>query len=321
MSIIEAKGLVKKYNGTEAVRGVSFSVKEGETFGFLGPNGAGKTTTINILCTLLAQTSGTATVNGFDTLKEAHGVRSSIGLVFQEVTLDNELTAEENLMFHSYLYNMDKRMSMARIDELFEVIGLSSRRHDLVKTFSGGMKRRLELARGLLHRPKVLFLDEPTLGLDPQTRNHVWEFIRDLKKKEGSTIFMTTHYMDEAEVCDRIAIIDSGRIIALDTPEGLKRALKGDTIYIKTSDDATALREIESKLALKPLKLESGLAVMVEAGESFIPKLLGAVSVKVASVSLKRPSLDEVFLSLTGKEIRDSENSAAARPQRRVHSD
>ncbi|MBI5455301.1 MAG: ATP-binding cassette domain-containing protein, partial [Deltaproteobacteria bacterium] len=192
MPIIEVKDLVKRYNGNEAVRGVSFEVNEGETFGFLGPNGAGKTTTINILCTLLGFDEGVALVNGFDCRKEPGKVRSSIGLVFQEITLDNDLTAYENLKFHCYMYNMEKRLAEERIDEILSVVGLSDRRGDLVKKFSGGMKRRLEIARGLLHRPKVLFLDEPTLGLDPQTRSHVWEFIRKLKKTEGNTVFMTT---------------------------------------------------------------------------------------------------------------------------------
>jgi len=209
MSMIEVRDLVKSYNGTPAVDGVSFTVEEGETFGFLGPNGAGKTTTINILCTLLASTSGTAIVNGFDSMTAPHGVRCSIGLVFQEMTLDNELTAYENLKFHCYLYKMKRALTKERIAEMLEVVGLTDRSGDLVKRFSGGMKRRLEIARGLLHRPKVLFLDEPTLGLDPQTRRHVWEFIKDLKEREGNTVFMTTHYMDEAEACDRIAIIDN----------------------------------------------------------------------------------------------------------------
>src|SRR3990170_4868057 len=266
MAIIKVEDLVKRYNGTEAVRGVSFEVNEGETFSFLGPNGAGKTTTINILCTLLGFDSGTATVNGYDCRREAHQVRSSIGLVFQEVTLDNELTAYENLKFHCYMYNMEKRLTEDRIDEILHVVGLSERRDDLVKKFSGGMKRRLEIARGLLHRPKVLFLDEPTLGLDPQTRRSVWNFIAELKKREGNTIFMTTHYLDEAEVCDRIAIIDNGAIIACESPAGLKSALKGDTIYLNTEDDAAAEIELRERFSVEPKRLSSGgIAFMVKA--------------------------------------------------------
>lgn len=305
MAIIKVQDLVKRYNGTEAVRGVSFEVKDGETFSFLGPNGAGKTTTINILCTLLGFDSGAAEVNGYDCKREAHKVRSSIGLVFQEVTLDNELTAYENLKFHCYMYNMEKRLAEERIDEILHVVGLSERRDDLVKKFSGGMKRRLEIARGLLHRPKVLFLDEPTLGLDPQTRSHVWEFITRLKKSEGNTVFMTTHYMDEAEVSDRIAVIDRGRIIAFGSPDELKRGLKGDTIYLKTSDDAKASSEIEDKFNVKPRRIEGGLALMVESGEKFIPRLFERLETGIVSVNLKRPSLEDVFINLTGREIRE----------------
>ena len=307
MAIIKVEDLVKRYNGTEAVRGVSFEVMEGETFSFLGPNGAGKTTTINILCTLLGFDSGTAMVNGYDCRRDAHKVRSSIGLVFQEVTLDNELTAYENLKFHCYMYNMEKRLSEERIEEILHVVGLFERRDDLVKKFSGGMKRRLEIARGLLHRPKVLFLDEPTLGLDPQTRSHVWEFIRKLKKSEGNTVFMTTHYMDEAEVSDRIAIIDRGQIIAFGSPDELKRGLKGDTIYLKTADDAKASSEIEAKFGLKPKRIEGGLALMVESGEKFIPRLLERLETGIVSVNLKRPSLEDVFINLTGREIRENQ--------------
>ncbi|MBI5599692.1 MAG: ATP-binding cassette domain-containing protein [Deltaproteobacteria bacterium] len=316
MPIIEVKDLVKNYNGIEAVRGVSFCVEEGETFGFLGPNGAGKTTTISILCTLLSPTSGRAFVNGCDCMKEPHGVRSSIGLVFQEVTLDNELTAYENLKFHCYLYGMTRHMAEERIDEMFEVVGLGDRRNDFVRTFSGGMKRRLEVARGLLHRPKVLFLDEPTLGLDPQTRSHVWQFIGELKKKEGNTVFMTTHYMDEAEVCDRIAIIDNGRIIACESPEGLKSSLKGDTVYLRTSDDGLAEKELLGKFGFRPMRLESGgLAIVVENGEKVIPRLFDGLTVTVRAVNLKRPSLDDVFLRMTGKEMRDSNGDRPAGSQ------
>lgn len=314
MPIIQVENLIKKYNGTEAVKGTSFVVKEGETFGFLGPNGAGKTTTINILCTLLGFDSGLAMVNGFDCKREAHKVRQSIGLVFQEVTLDNELTAYENLKFHCYMYNMEKRLAEERIREILEVVGLADRKNDIVKKFSGGMKRRLEIARGLLHRPRVLFLDEPTLGLDPQTRSHVWEFIQKLKKSEGNTVFMTTHYMEEAEVCDRIAIIDRGRIIACDRPDALKKALRGDTIYLKTSDNERAAVEIESKFGLKPRTIEGGLALLVESGEKFIPRLFEKLETGINSVNLKRPSLEDVFINLTGREMRDEGPAPRMRP-------
>ena len=315
MSIIEVIDLKKSYDGKEAVRGVSFSVKEGETFGFLGPNGAGKTTTINILCTLLGPTSGSALVAGIDAMKDPHGVRSNIGLVFQEVTLDNELTAYENLKFHCYMYGMERRLTEERIAEMLAVVGLTDKASERVKTFSGGMKRRLEIVRGLLHRPRVLFLDEPTLGLDPQTRSRVWDYIAELKRTEGNTVFMTTHYMDEAEACDRIAIIDDGLIIALDTPEALKSSLRGDTVYLSTDDDLLAEREIRERFGLEVKKIEKGLSLIVEGGESFIPELFSALTVGIRSVNLKRPSLDDVFLHLTGKEIRD-ENAAPKRPGR-----
>ncbi len=314
-SIIRVRDLVKRYNGVEAVRGVSFDVFSGEIFGFLGPNGAGKTTTINILCTLLGFDSGSVHVNGFDLRSRSHDVRSSIGLVFQELTLDNQLTAYENLKFHCYMYNMDKKTTAARIDELLDVVGLSARRGDLVREFSGGMKRRLEVARGLLHRPRVLFLDEPTLGLDPQTRNHVWGFIEKTRKRFGNTVFMTTHYMDEADVCDRVAIIDNGRIIACDSPAGLKKSMKGETIYLETSDNARAAGEIERALGLSARVVEGGLALNVEGGEKFIPRLFEALTVEVQSVSLKRPSLEDVFIDLTGREIRDSGAPARTGPR------
>jgi ABC-2 type transport system ATP-binding protein len=309
MSIIQVKDLVKNYNGVEAVRGVSFEVYDGETFGFLGPNGAGKTTTINILCTLLSPTSGTAMVNGYDCMSKPRKVRSSIGLVFQEITLDNELTAYENLKFHCYMYNMERRVAEKRIGEILEVVGLSARTNDYVKDFSGGMKRRLEVARGLLHRPKVLFLDEPTLGLDPLTRSNVWEFIGELKKTEGNTVFMTTHYMDEAEVCDRIAIIDNGLIIAYASPEELKSSIKGDTIYLRTADDEKARWEIEQRFGLEAKRLREGLALLVEGGEKFIPRIFDELKTHIVSVNLKRPSLEDVFLHLTGREIRESGNA------------
>lgn len=306
MPIIKVQDLVKRYNGVEAVSGVSFEVREGETFGFLGPNGAGKTTTINILCTLLNFDSGIATVDGYDCRKEASKVRSAIGLVFQEITLDNDLTAYENLKFHCYMYNMEKRLANERIEEILSVVGLSDRKDDLVRKFSGGMKRRLEIARGLLHRPRVLFLDEPTLGLDPQTRSHVWEFIKKLKKSEGNTVFMTTHYMEEAEACDRIAIIDRGKIIACATPAELKASIKGDTIYLKTTDDDRALNDIEKRFDLSAKRLDTGgLALRVESGDKFIPRLFEGLGPAIISVNLKKPSLEDVFINLTGREIRD----------------
>lgn len=222
-NIIEVKNLVKKFKTTEAVKDISFSVQKGERFAFLGPNGAGKTTTIRMLTTLLHPTSGTVKLNGFDPMKQPNETRKSFGIVFQDASLDNELTAYENMKFHAYLYNVPKDVYTTRIEELMKLVELWDRKGEFVKNFSGGMKRRLEIARGLLHHPKVLFLDEPTLGLDPQTRNKMWDYISDLNKKEGLTVFFTTHYMQEADrYADRIAIIDHGKIVASGTSAELQ---------------------------------------------------------------------------------------------------
>lgn len=221
VEIIKVEKLTRKFNKFTAVDAISFSVGQGEVFGFLGPNGAGKTTTISMLCTLLRPTAGRAFVSGFDVARDANRVRKEIGIIFQDPSLDDRLTAEDNLRFHGYLYNMEHKMIESRIPEVMTLVELYDRRKDFVRKFSGGMKRRLEIARGLLHKPKVLFLDEPTLGLDPQTRAHIWEYILKMRKEHGLTIFMTTHYMQEAEVCDRIAIIDNGKIVDLDSPANL----------------------------------------------------------------------------------------------------
>jgi ABC-2 type transport system ATP-binding protein len=325
MSNIVVESLVKKFNGLTAVNGISFSVEPGEVFGFLGPNGAGKSTTINILCTLLAPTSGRAKVAGYDCLSAPDSVRQSIGIIFQDPTLDNGLTAYENLLFHAYLYNLDRATARKRIDEVLGLVDLSSRKSDLVRKFSGGMKRRLEIARGLLHYPKVLFMDEPTLGLDPQSRNMIWEFIRSLKARTGITIFMTTHYLEEAEFCDRVAIIDLGSIIAMGTPAELKAGQKGDTIKLSSKDNAALASEIEEKFHLKASMAEGGLSLTVEKGEEFIPALIKGLTTEILSVSLTRPSLNDVFLALTGKSIRDEEPDAygpfraMARAVRRKH--
>jgi ABC-2 type transport system ATP-binding protein len=305
MSIIQVQNLSKKFKSLSAVDDISFSVDEGEVFGFLGPNGAGKTTTINILCTLLSPTGGAATIAGHDCVGAPDAVRSSIGLIFQDTTLDTGLTAYENLKFHAYLYNLDRKLAEKRIDEMLEVVELSSRKRDLIKNFSGGMKRRLEIARGLLHYPRVLFLDEPTLGLDPQTRNTIWEFINTLRQREKITVFMTTHYMEEAENCGRIAIIDHGKIIALDTPAKLKEMVRGDIIRISTEDNAKAVTEILSLFGIAAREENGGLFLETERGDEFIPKLIHALSMKTRSVSLEKPTLNDVFLKLTGRTIRD----------------
>lgn len=227
MDIIEVKDLVKKFKEVEAVKGISFSVKQGEVFAFLGPNGAGKTTTIKMLTTLLHPTSGEMKVNGFNPMTQQNNARCSFGIVFQDPSLDDELTAYENLRLHAVLYGVNKETAEARINHLIKFVDLENRKNDLVKHFSGGMKRRLEIARGLIHHPKILFLDEPTIGLDPQTRNFLWTYIKEMNKKEGMTVFLTTHYMDEAErMADRVAIIDHGKIIQVGTPNELKKKTK-----------------------------------------------------------------------------------------------
>lgn len=307
MDVIEASNLVKRFGELEAVKGVSFSVKEGEIFGFLGPNGAGKTTTINILCTLLKPTDGQAKVNGHDVVKERSQVRQSIGLVFQEPSLDDYLTAEQNLRFHGYAYGIPKNVLEPRLKELLEMMELWDRRKGKINTYSGGMKRRLEIARGLLHHPRVLFLDEPTLGLDPQTRRRIWDYIHDLRKRENLAIFMTTHYMDEAENCDRIAIIDYGRTVALDTLEKLKDGVGGDVISVKTEDNEEAVRLLEGQYKLKP-GIENGIiSFTVPRGEEFLPKFVSGFPLRLLSIGLRRPTLEDVFLKLTGRNIREQE--------------
>jgi ABC-2 type transport system ATP-binding protein len=289
------------------VDGISFAVEPGEIFGFLGPNGAGKTTTINILCTLLRPSSGRVTVAGYDVVHHQHQVRQAIGLVFQDPSLDDRLTAQENLLFHAMVYHVPAPRRRQRIEEVLRMVELWERRHSVVKTYSGGMRRRLEIARGLIHFPKVLFLDEPTLGLDPQTRNRIWEYLHRLHKEEGITIFLTTHYMDEAENAGRIAIIDQGRIVALDAPETLKRGMGGDIISLRTADDDRAASEIEARFQVSVRRDGAGLTLEVPHGDVFIPELVRAVGVRVLSISLRQPTLDDVFLKLTGRELRDQE--------------
>jgi ABC-2 type transport system ATP-binding protein len=307
--IIKVENLTKKFNGITAVDNISFEVEEGTIFGFLGPNGAGKTTTINILCTLLSPTSGRAYIAGHDCMKGSAKVRKTIGIVFQDTTLDKDLTAYENLIFHAYLYNVPKDEMKQRVSDVLRFVGLYERRDDLVKKFSGGMKRRLEVARGLIHRPRVLFLDEPTLGLDPQSRSNLWEFITGLPKKHNVTIFMTTHYMEEAEVCNRIAIIDKGKIIATGSPEELKRMVSGDVVYIKTADNMNAKQEIEKLLNTPVAEKEGELYMTCDMGDTCIPEMMRKIGEKVLSVRLQRPTLNDVFLKLTGKAIREEEAS------------
>ena len=310
-NIIEVKDLTRKFKALTAVDSISFDVKKGEVFGFLGPNGAGKTTTINMLCTLLKPTSGQATVAGYDVDTQMDMVRSSIGLVFQDSTLDDYMTAEQNLRFHALAYGVPPDIRDARIKSLMEMVELWPRRKDRTRTYSGGMRRRLEIARGLLHQPKVLFLDEPTIGLDPQTRNKIWGYIHELRKQIGLTIFMTTHYMDEADLnCDRIGIIDHGKIIALDTPARLKDAVGGDVITLRTTDNPAAVEEIRRRYNLEAVVKNDQVVFSIKNGETFLPEFVKNFSGRIMGVSVRRPTLDDVFLQLTGREIRAEEMSS-----------
>jgi ABC-2 type transport system ATP-binding protein len=307
---VEVDHLVKRFGDFSAVDDVSFTVAPGELFGFLGPNGAGKTTTISMLCTLLSASAGRASVAGYDITTQRDEVRASIGLVFQELTLDDYLTAEENLRFHAVMYGVPRSQVAERMAPLLDMVGLTERKAQQVRFFSGGMKRRLEIARGLIHAPRVLFLDEPTVGLDPQTRVHIWDYVDDLRRRESTTMFLTTHYMDEAERCDRIAIIDQGRIVAIDTPDALKAAVGTDCVSFATADDALAARQLSEAFGVEVVGQNGGLVVRVPDGEEFVPRAFGVLTVEVQSVSVRRPSLDDVFIKYTGRAIRDAEAGA-----------
>ncbi|MHA1377465.1 MAG: ATP-binding cassette domain-containing protein [Candidatus Helarchaeota archaeon] len=365
-NIIEVKNLTKTFGvdssplKVEAVKGINFSVRKGEIFGFLGPNGAGKTTTLSMLSTLLFPTSGTATIDGNDIEKEPDLVRKNIGMVFQETSLDIDLTGFENMELHAIMYGLDKKTRTRRIKEMFEIVKLTEKAKTLVKNYSGGMKRRLEIARGLLHYPNCLFLDEPTLGLDPQTRRSIWEHIKKLNQEYGITIILTTHYMEEAdELCDRICIIDHGEIIALGTSENLKAQLKGDTISIEF-ENTKDLRKFKKKIkdfpginAIKLVAERSGgmpnfqnmpgrppmagkmskammgqmqqmqkmrekmqehqatkLNITIENGSEKIPgmiKIANDTGIQIKSLTIKQPSLEDVFIYYTGRSIREQE--------------
>jgi len=312
---VSVRGLAKRYGEIEAVRGIDFEVSQGETFGFLGPNGAGKTTTINMLCTLARPSAGSATVAGYDVARRRDDVRRSIGLVFQDTTLDGYLTAERNLRFHAELYGVPRSEIGERMKQVLDLVGLWDRRASRVQTFSGGMMRRLEIARGLLHSPRVLFLDEPTIGLDPQTRSSIWNHIEELKDRDDITIFLTTHYMDEAEHCDRIAIIDNGKIVALDTPEALKASVAEDRVQIRTADDAAAIAALRDRFGIEAAMHEGAVTFSVRSGEQFVPRLFSELGVPIGSVSVAKPTLDDVFMAYTGRTIRDAE---AANPLRQM---
>jgi ABC-2 type transport system ATP-binding protein len=312
---VAASSLAKHYGEVQAVRDVSFRVERGEVFAFLGPNGAGKTTTIKMLCTLALPTSGRATVSGFDVTRQPKAVRRRIGLVFQDQTLDDQLTAEENLRFHSVLYHVPHEEALFRIERVLRLVALEDRRGDLVSTFSGGMARRLEIARGMLHTPAVLFLDEPTIGLDPQTRALMWEDVLRMRDEEGVTIFLTTHYMDEAEYADRIAIIDYGSIVALDTPDALKRGVGADTVELVTADNAIAVKRV-AEAGFQVSEAGDVVVVFADDGESQVARLIETVGVPVTNVHVHRPTLDDVFLHYTGRQIREGHTEHSAMPPR-----
>ena len=319
LDIIKVKNLTKVFNNDiRAVDRINFKINKGEIFGFLGPNGAGKTTTINMLCTLIKPTEGEATVCEYNIIKQPDEVRKCIGLVFQDTTLDDRLTARENLELHARLYGVPKSERRKRIDEVLELVELSDRANSIVKTFSGGMQRRLEIARGLIHYPKVLFLDEPTLGLDPQTRKHVWDYILDLKKEYKITIMMTTHYMDEAdELCDRVAIIDHGKIITMGTPKKLKDSLGGDTIILDILDEDVKKAK---KIFKKAKFFNRQVLLSVKNAGRDIKKVLEKAKknkIEVIEANIRKPTLNDVFLHLTGREIREETVSLREELKRR----
>jgi len=304
MSVIETKNLTKKYKELIAVDDLNLKVEEGEIFGLLGPNGAGKTTTLLMLTTLKQPTSGTAKVNKFDIIKQPDKVRKSIGIVFQDPSSDDILTGYENLKLHGWLYDMPDDLRERRIKEVLELVDLTDRKNDLVKKYSGGMRRRLEIARGLMHHPKVLFLDEPTLGLDPQSREYIWNYIEKLAKEEKITIIITTHYMDEADkLCDRLAIIDHGKIVVLGTPKELKKNLGGDIIRLKAKNlDIEMLEKL--KYVKKVDRCDSEVCLTVKDADKHLQEILKKVG-KVDSVEIRSPTLDDVFLHYTGRAIRE----------------
>ena len=306
---VQVSGLSRHFGEIVAVDGISFDVGEAEIFGFLGPNGAGKTTTISMLCTLLRPTAGRAMIGGYDIVDDPAGVRREIGIVFQDSTVDERLTARENLVFHGELFGMAKDEIRPRAYHLLDRVGLLDRSNDPVITFSGGMRRRLEVARGLMHWPSVLFLDEPTVGLDPQTRRSIWAYARSLRDTEGVTIFLTTHYMDEAEACDRVAIMDYGKIIALDTPDRLKARLGGDVVSIAGPDNEALAREVRESFEVEPRFENDAVEFNVEQGGEFLPILLNRLQSEVRSVGIRAPTLEDVFVSMTGHQIREAEAS------------
>jgi ABC-2 type transport system ATP-binding protein len=300
--------LVKRFGDMTAVDNLSIQVERGEVFGLLGPNGAGKSTTLNILCTILKPSSGSATVNGFDVSKNPHEVRKSVGIVFQDPSIDNRLTGTENMEMHAELYEVERKLQRERISELMRLVELDSRADEPVKNYSGGMRRRLEIARGLIHHPQVLFLDEPTLGLDPQTRAKIWDYIQKLSGEEDVTIVLTTHYMEEAQLlCDRVGIIDHGRIVALGEPGELIREIGEDVVSIKLEDNSKATK-FEALDFVKKVTVGDTVRLVLDDGAKHIPGICEYASengIRILSLELRTPTLNDVFLHHVGRELRE----------------
>ncbi len=302
-SVIEVKNFTKKYGEFTAVNDISFEVEEGTIFAFLGPNGAGKSTTINTLCTIFEKTSGTLLIDGKDVTTQKSEVRSTIGVVFQDSTLDSKMTIDENLKMHCVFYNIPQKEVEERIQFVLKLVDLLSERKKLVGALSGGMKRRVEIARGLIHYPKVLFLDEPTTGLDPQTRVHIWEYIMKLQKERNITIFLTTHYMEEAEICNKIAIIDGGIIVAHDTPYALKKEFTKDKAYITTKKEPE-LEQLLVQYELEFVKKEGYYKVEAENIDRLL-QVLSQQKEDITDIEIKKGTFNDVFLEITGKKIRE----------------
>jgi ABC-2 type transport system ATP-binding protein len=322
-NIIETNKLTRKFNGFTAVDSVDLQIQEGELFGLLGPNGAGKTTTLSMLATILKPTSGTAKINGYDVDTQQDEVRNSIGMVFQDPSLDEELTGYENLDFHAMLYGMPAEQRKERISEVLELVELTEKSKEQVKKFSGGMKRRLEIARGLIHHPKILFLDEPTIGLDPQTRRNIWDHVQKMNKEEKVTMVLTTHYLEEADyLCGRIAIMDHSKIIAMDTPEKLKHSLGGDIISLEA--DSGLLPHLRKMKSIKKIDtVDGGVSLTADDAEHVIPTIFNMAqkyNTEIHSISLHHPTLEDVFIKLTGKSIREDKAGAFDRFRARIRS-
>jgi len=310
LKIIETENLTKIFDGNTAVDHIQFSVNKGEIFGFLGPNGAGKTTTIKMLTTLLYPSEGSASIAGFDILKQRANVRENIGVVFQEPALDTELTGRENLDFHARMYGLESETRKKRIQQVLTLVDLGDKIDVIVKHYSGGMKRRLEIARGLMHSPTVLFLDEPTLGLDTQTRRAIWEYVKQLNREENTTIFLTTHYMDEADfLCDRIGIIDHGKILVINTVDTLKKSVGHDVITLSCSDSGRLQKRLEQEPWVSNITPHASfLTLGVERGEEKIPTIFDiarTINISISSIDVRKPTLDDVFLYYTGRSMRE----------------